>query len=561
MTPNTTIKFLHNVPLDRSYKHTLYWDNPTLQFAYFRSMEKQLPDAPYDKYMYRRETDDIIVRGAIDDFYDVNYMMYQNSNYGDKWFYAFVTEARYENAHAVAIKFEIDIMQTWFFDHELKPSFVERWTPNFDVVGANTVPENLDMGDPVVMASVSTNETLFKTWNVVALSSFDFSTWQPFTGTTTGGVFSALKRTILGTIEITMSNNALSTRYIVDPRPLLNDLLTNHAALVDGLAAIFMAPQELEADVARSVTIPAPGAGDSLHPLSSIASPAYIPKNNKLYTAPFTRLFVTDGSGGGKFFDFEKFSKVNNNCVFRIFTDRAPAQSVVCVPTGYNGYNADSYPAGTDRLNFEESVIMTGFPQCAWISDSFKQYLAQNSSGLNWSMGLSAVKIGAGAGSMLASILGALPSGGITLAGLAGGAGLISSGIMEIGSKMADLQDRANRPPQVHGQVTGTAFFGIAEKAFRFITFCPRPEYLTIVDNYFSKFGYAQHKIFSPLKNARPHWTYIKTLDALVLAASSSAGINAEVLRRIEDVYNHGVTFWIDPDEVGDYTLDNSVPA
>ena len=38
-------------------------------------------------------------------------MMFQNSAYGDKWFYAFITSVEYVNDVTSNISFEIDVMQ------------------------------------------------------------------------------------------------------------------------------------------------------------------------------------------------------------------------------------------------------------------------------------------------------------------------------------------------------------------------------------------------------------------------------------------------------------------
>lgn len=558
MTPNTTIKFLHNVPLDRSYRHTLYFASADAQASYFMSMEKSLENAPYSAYMYRRWNDPLYVRGSIDDFYDVNYMMFQNANYGDKWFYAFVTAAEYENINTVKITFELDIMQTWFFDHELKPSYVERCHKPTDIIGENLVPENIDIGDPVVLNSVSTNTNLFKNWGIFALSSFSWSTWQPAAGDTVGGVFNALARSQIGEISLEMVGDTLTFSYITDPRPKLIDLMTNHAALVDGLAAIFMAPMALEQSSPSVVRIDCPNYGDRLKPLNRSNVQWYIPRNNKLYTWPFTKLFVTDGSGGGKFFAFEKWGGGGGGeATFGVFTDRAAAQSVVCAPAGYNGYKAYT-GFSRNEFNFEESVIMTGFPQCAWISNSYQTYLAQNASTLGLSSAFSAAKIVVGGAAVIAGVTGALPTAGASLAATSGGIGIIGGGIKDILALNADKEDRASKAPVVHGQVTGTAMFGIAEKAFRFVTYCPTYEYCRIIDNFFDMYGYAQHEVFVPIKNARPHWTYIKTVGALVLSAGNTRGINAETLRALETIYNNGVTFWVNPAKVGDYSLDNS---
>ena len=45
------------------------------------------------------------------------------------------------------VVFEVDPLQTFMFDIEVKPSFVEREHTNNDTVGANTLPEGLELGN------------------------------------------------------------------------------------------------------------------------------------------------------------------------------------------------------------------------------------------------------------------------------------------------------------------------------------------------------------------------------------------------------------------------------
>lgn len=554
-TPHiTNISLLAEVPLDATYRHTLYFASAAAQHTYFAG--KVVSGLVWTECVYHREQSAIRVNAPIEDVERVNYVMFQNTAYSSKWFYAFVTDCVYINANCTELKIELDVLQTWYFDVQLMPSYIERAHAETDAIGDNLVEETIDIGDPVVLNSLSSNQNVFKRWDVIALTTFDWSTWQPAAGGVYNGVYSALNRTRIGQFDISMLQNALQWTIISDPRSKLVDLITNHADLVDGLVAVFMAPTSLEIESGSMVHlgITKPAIGDRLKPLN--ATDGYIPRNHKLYTSPFTKLFVTDGAGGGKFYAYEKFAS-GSQADFMITSDRAPAQSVLCIPAGYNGYK--QYLAGSDEYNFEESVVMTGLPQCAWISSSYQTYLAQNASQLGLSQAMAYGKTAIGGLGVALSVAGALPSAGATLAGAGAGASMFTSGLSEIINLNADKQDRARRAPEMHGQMTGTALFSAAEKAFRFITYCPRPEYCEIIDNFFDLYGYAQHRVYVPNLNARPHWTYIKTVGALVLPASNTGGVNAGVLQQIEAIYNRGITYWRNAAEVGNYSLDNSI--
>lgn len=79
-----------------------------------------------------------------------NYCMYQNENYTNKWFYAFITNMQYVNDNMTEITIETDVFQTWQFNINYKKMFVEREHVNDDTIGLHTVPENVELGEYVI---------------------------------------------------------------------------------------------------------------------------------------------------------------------------------------------------------------------------------------------------------------------------------------------------------------------------------------------------------------------------------------------------------------------------
>src|SRR5699024_5529024 len=67
--------------------------------------------------------------------------------------------------------FELDVMQTWYFDYELLPSFVEREHSVTDNVGENIVPENLELGDYMIQSQEYSQK--FNTYSIVIASTTD----------------------------------------------------------------------------------------------------------------------------------------------------------------------------------------------------------------------------------------------------------------------------------------------------------------------------------------------------------------------------------------------------
>ena len=94
INPQTNIRILSNVPLDTTYDHTIYFDSASAQYNYFISLQKY----NLTNYTYQRVKRGVARVGIkADNLYDCNYMMFQNTAYGNKWFYAFITSVEYIN--------------------------------------------------------------------------------------------------------------------------------------------------------------------------------------------------------------------------------------------------------------------------------------------------------------------------------------------------------------------------------------------------------------------------------------------------------------------------------
>lgn len=78
-------------------------------------------------------------------------------------------------------------------------------------------------------------------------------------------------------------------------------------------------------------------------------------------------------------------------------------------------------------------------------------------------------------------------------------------------------------------------------------------DYCESIDNFFSVFGYATNKVKLPNIGSRPHWNYIKTTNCAIVGEAPS-----EDIKQMCNIFNNGITFWKNGDEVGNYNLDNS---
>lgn len=140
--PNGYIELMKGVPLTPDYEHTLFFESEYAQNLYFTNKVYKT----FSNQYYTRVSNGICrLQGEAEDLKDCNYMRFYN-NMPKQWtkcYYAFITNVEYINHSVVEISFEIDEIQTWFFQMVRNPCFVERNHSISDVTGDNLQPEPL----------------------------------------------------------------------------------------------------------------------------------------------------------------------------------------------------------------------------------------------------------------------------------------------------------------------------------------------------------------------------------------------------------------------------------
>ena len=88
IVPDSEVYMLSGVPLSTQQKHTIYFSDKKTQENYFISKAKK----HFNKVTYNRvNKGKCRLQATADSLYDCNYMMFQNSAFSTRWFYAFVT--------------------------------------------------------------------------------------------------------------------------------------------------------------------------------------------------------------------------------------------------------------------------------------------------------------------------------------------------------------------------------------------------------------------------------------------------------------------------------------
>lgn len=501
IAPNSTIHVLKGVPLDNTYRDTILFGTAGEQRAYFVGKNKYT----VAQYTYQRKERKLRIGITADNLYDCNYLMFQNTAFGNKWFYAFIIDVEYVNNEASDVTFEIDVMQTWHFDYNLRMSYVEREHSTTDEIGANLVPENLEFGDYMYKDLGLTS--LFDLPQIVVAATFD-KDLNDAVGGLYGGVYSGLCYNVFTTYS--------------DVNSFLERVTTENKS--DGIVAIYMLPIAFTADY--QTTIPEAFELERDKPYNNIDG--YVPKCKKLFTYPYQMLYVTNNEGGAANYPFEYFA--TEKCQFKVSGVMCCTPEVMLVPEYFKNVN----------LNYNEKLVIGNFPQCAYSIDSFKAFIAQNAFRLTANMGIGLITTGAAAATAYAT-------GGLV------GTGAAISGLTSIANDLATIGDKSTLPPQAKGSQSSFINFANEIKGFQFFYAYIRREFAEIIDNYFNMFGYATHKVKIPNRNARPHWTYLKTRGVVAVGS-----VPVDDMAKIKANYDRGITFWNNGNEIGFYSLDNS---
>src|SRR5690625_7867886 len=114
----TIVRLKRNIPFHSDYQNTRWFTSRTSQTAWFHSRETAFEST---NMTFQRDSGGntyVAFPRPIDDLRDVDYLMFQNSQYNNKWFYCFVTRLEYANKQVTRVHFTLDVLQTWMFRSE-----------------------------------------------------------------------------------------------------------------------------------------------------------------------------------------------------------------------------------------------------------------------------------------------------------------------------------------------------------------------------------------------------------------------------------------------------------
>ena len=528
ITPNSKIILLKS-PIELDNNNQLTFSNTSAQYNYFYGLpKKELEEATFQRKdnMLRFETNETDF--TFDDVLLYNYCMYQNTSYGDKWFYAFVTNCTYLNNGAVAIELKTDVFQTWQFDITWKQSFVEREhiAKSSDVSGANTIPENVELGEYSNITNVDMSYTSFN--YCVAVSEDLLRSDETIYHNKYNGIISGLTYIVL---QDEADVNYLIFRY-------------NQAGKINAIMSLFMIPSgyvsagNYSTDATGLIHYKYISSSNTTFELGDVtitkptiigeSGNGYIPVNKKLLTFPYIALVADNNAGTNVIYHIEDFTAIEgspaNRITFNAYGTISAGCNIKIVPRNYKHI----------AYNYNESFNGAKIPIASWTNDVYTNWLTQN--GVNIGVGILGSGVSTGAGFMTGNAVG------------------VASGILGIAQSIGTIYEHSIIPNQVEGNITSSdTMFSLGKIAPSFYVRTIKVEYARIIDNYFTMYGYKTNLLKIPNTNNRSNWNYVKTINANLIG-----DIPQNDMQEIKQMFDNGITLWHNASHFLDYSQSNN---
>jgi len=594
----TDIRFLASIPFSNDYKNVRWFGTVSEQLSYFNSRPKVFTMSQAN---FQRTEDQIYIacNASIEALHGATYVMFRNEYY-DRWFYAFVTNIEYVQRNCTNVYFEIDVMQTWRFLFTMKPSMVVREHQQQLYSGGNpyinTLDEGIDYGKEYDIVSINHYEP-----ELLYLVIISKSRLHAIANTGEGDTTEGDTTEGDGTNEITASRNGIPQPlcYYVHPfysngnvanvnvsgtnvaLTSMTDLLTNiykNEEAVNNVVSIY---------VTEHIGYNPSMSGDSFNFIGANFEIARIADDvtqniETLYVKDISTYFKKDVNCGNKYTGFRQVEeskllmypyavtiiddmKGNRFEIKNEYLDGSDLNIQIRGAMGTSNkvtYSVENYNTNSTRYDeweksvatLEYSVIDSNPNSVPIITDMLSAYLQGNRNSLeNQTNSI-----------VFNGIMGTLGSvsGGVAQAGL-NPTGIVSGGVDAIqgaGNSVLALQglqakqsDINNTPPQLAQMGSNTAYnYGYGLTGFLVIKKQIKPEYVNKLTSFFKKYGYKLNEIKVPNFSTRKSWNFIQTQDCLI-----TGNLNIDVIRKIQSVFDSGVTLW-HTNDVGNYTLDNS---
>lgn len=552
IAPNTTIHLI-KAPIEADQLNIIKFASATAQLNYFLG----LPKLTITNATYQRDDGIIRFSANAEDIRDYNYCIYQNTAYGNKWIYAFITEVEYYSNDTCGISIKTDYWNTWQHDITFQKSFVEREHVNDDTFGLHTIPEGLEYGDYVCngVQNVKYADPTASTGITRLMVAFQVTTVDVSKDSTTAVFPTPTQNTFNG---IPQGCYIFGFPYNANTLGQIYTAISyyDNAGKADAIVSIFLIPL-----VCGSWSVGTNGQGifegssdwyvpDYSTSAATALGPAitrntkidgYTPHNNKLFCAPYNALYLTNNAGADCSYEYEMF---NGDPTFSVYAALEQGGAIKIFPL-----NSKKSAATATGDGWNEGLPAGKLPTLSWVSDYYLNWQAVNGTNLEIQTGLAAANWGV---NMIGGMVGGATGGSNPISGMLGGTLGMADQVRSIAqqNRVAEMT-----PPQAKGSVgTGGLQFASDSSQFTFRQMSIRAEYAQIIDSYFDAFGYKVNAFKIPNVVGRANWNYVKTIGC-----NLTGNVPQVAIEDIKRIFNTGTTVWHNTSTFMDYSQSNSI--
>lgn len=568
---NSRIILVKNIKIDRNYTNVLsYTEEEMLNLCEAQKIAER------EDYSFIRKSGSIHTNFTYEECIKANYIAFQNKDYSNKWFFAWIDDVTYISDATTDITFSIDAWSTWFSYWTKKDCFIKRQHVLDDAMYKHTIPENLDVGEVIEEAEITDSSYTNEYGYYVAVS----SSWKIKDNSTGSELLESDKGEQYAGISV-YDNNVFGTQILLIKIDTLEDFKnlvlllsrTNSDGHIADIENIFIVPNALiEASklikhdavlynnekaftfYTLQYDLTPTKFTQSIQKLQSFST--YKPKNNKCFCYPYNYMFVSNNQGSHNIYKYEDFS--SDTCQFENQISLTIGCSGRLVPLNYKHMQTAD----------DEALALGKYPTCSWSSDAYTNWLTKEAVNNVTSLAL-------GVGSLVA---GAMTGGVSTLSqeaisqmtikeqeryaraqkidSVSSGASLGQSVSGSVLSTIGNFYSASLMPNIEGGQATGDIIWSTNNNKFVIRQMRAKDEYMKIIDDYFSRFGYKSNRIESPNITGRKEFNYVEIGDAEEIGYGE---VPSKYMEVINNACRRGITIWHNYSNLGNYNIDNSI--
>lgn len=530
-TPTTNLRLL-SVPLESDYSNTLWFPNVEAQTTYFTGKIVKT----FDDFNYIKKDNTIVVAEEIDKLYNCNYIMYKNTNFSTRWFYAFINRMEWASSGSTRLYVSTDVIQTWFFDITYYQSYVDRCHSETDVAGDNIVPEDFTTGSAGGYQLAGSYDVTPDGIAVFATSTYS---GESKTGSVNSGIYSGAQNLV----DFHIDNPGVGT--------ILDSYVKNGTATA--VIRLQQYPYNLKS---------------SSHSIAFAKAPTnisgYTPTNKKLLSAAFITCFM---SMYGQECKFSPAYITDSNVSVKLSADLTSgtissfvenyssadlstiAMFAVIPESGwaYNQYkNEYNLHSGSNAIYQERSKLQRGVNTATSLIDAAGSIANLTDSATRL---ISPTNIFTPTASKISNLASSASN---TVSSF-------SNAYTQLGKIDSITEDLTSITESYNAPATGSSaasngYITTGKTKFTYGYKVPPLDLVKRCDKFLSVYGYKQSEYRAINLHARSNWTYIRTLDL-----NASGNFPDDDMKVIKQVFDKGVFFWSYTAQFGNFDQANPI--